>query len=465
MADWKPKVRADLRWESLNLTAEEGFLLSRIDGLTSVQELTHLTGLSRDKVAAALDKLADTGALETAPRAHVSMVQSPSRPVPVSFDEAPDTAGEDRIHDVGDIDDIDDINDINDINGDVDDINDDDEALIQAALAEAGLFDDDGDDTDEGAAVGSMMDADSVEADDEYAADDVRAHPDLEADLDGGGDSDASDASDASVKNADDTNDGDGDEADKGDEEEEGAEDIEAGNSRKLFEMTLHPLPLEEREAGARDAVGAVALAYCFDPVPNVIARLMENSEVGFPHARLIARHHRTSQGLDGLFKRSELVRDQQVQRWLMANPMLNDAQLKRLLGPKILSTVYKWALSRDLPEKNRTKVRLILRSKWSVADGEERANLIFQTDGRCLSMLIGLQLDSKATTLLCQRSINSVMLIQSLCRFTSTPPPVLAHLSRQALVKRQANLRTLIVQHPNCPSEIKRSARAPARS
>ncbi len=440
MSDWKPKVRADLRWESLNLTAEEGFLLSRIDGSTSVEGLGHLTGLSTDKVTAALARLADTGALEEGPRRHVSMVA----PVPaaISFDDAAITNA--QVYDVADT--------------GLGDDSDDDEALIQAALA-AFDGDGDGDDTDEGAAVGSLMDADSVEADDEYAADDERSRVDLDTGADDSGVSEP-----PPVRSADETNDGDDDPKADDATGEEAVEEVEEGNYRKLFETTLHPLPLEEREAGARDAAGATALAYCFDPVPNVILRLMENSEVGFPHARLIARHHRTSQGLDGLFKRSELVRDQQVQRWLMANPMLNDAQLKRLLGPKILAAVYKWALSRDLPEKNRTKVRLILRSKWAVADGEERANLIFKTEGRCLSMLIGLQLDSKATTLLCQRSINSVMLIQSLCRFTSTPPPVLAHLSRQALVKRQVNLRTMIIQHPNCPADLKRAARSPTR-
>jgi hypothetical protein len=141
----------------------------------------------------------------------------------------------------------------------------------------------------------------------------------------------------------------------------------------------------------------------------------------------------------------------------LLANPMLGDAQFKKVLQPKPLAQIYKWALSRDLPERNRQKVRLMLRTKWGVADGEERATLIWSTEGRCLQYLIGLQIDSKATTLLCARSIHSVMLIQSLARFTATPPPLLNHLARQPIVKRQPNLRTMIMQHPNCPSELKR--------
>ncbi len=453
MSDWKPKVRANLRWETLNLNAEEGFLLSRIDGATSVEGLTHLTGLSASQVTAVLDKLADGGALEGPARA---------APRTIDFADVPKTSAQRSEHGGPAVHDLDD-----DITGD------DQQAVIQAALADLGddLFDsddgdavDDGDahdadDTDEGAAVGSIMDGESVEAGDEYGADDARGQIDL-------GDDDSSSTDDAGERHPQEDANVDDDVDDKPDEgtDVKEAEEVEEGNYRKLFETTLHGLPLEEREALAREAKGPTALAFCFDPVPNVILRLMENSEVGFPHARLIARHHRTSQGLDTLFKRSELVRDQQVQRWLMSNPMLSDPQLKRLLAPKILSAVYKWTRSRDLPEKNRTKVRLILRSKWSVADGEERASLIFQTEGRCLAMLIGLQLDSKATTLLCQRSINSVMLIQSLCRFTSTPPPVLNHLMRQAVVKRQPNLKMMILQHPNCPSEHKRAARSPTR-
>lgn len=452
MSDRNPKLRANLRWDTLNISAEEGYLLSRIDGLTSAEGLTHLTGLSLSQVQSALDRLASSGAIE--------FVAPPPRPTTSSRPVVnADAVRSPAVHTIAV-----EANDDNDDN--------DDAALIRAALEEMSnddLFGDDdddgtldGDDTDEGAPVQSILDVGRVDADDEYAADDLRGRADADGEADLQADTQAPHAVD------DDTHDGDGDDGDgdkPADNDADAAGDeVEEGNYRKLYETTLHPLPLEEREALARVAVDAQALALCFDPVPNVIQRLMENSEVGFPHARLIARHHRTPQGLDFLFKRSELVRDQQVQRWLMANPQLNDAQLKRVLAPKILSAVYKWALSRDLPEQNRSKVRVLLRGKWSVADGEERANLVFQTEGRCLQMLTGLQLDSKATTLICQRSINSVMLIQSLCRFTSTPPPILGHLMRQPLVKRQPNLKTMILQHPNCPSDLKRAARQPGR-
>ena len=423
MMDWKPRVRAGLRWESLPLTAEEGFLLSRMDGMTSVQGLQQVTGLSQGQVRAMLAKLSATGAIEPAPVApSLEPTSAPaienattSRPAPMTVEVTPDVVSDALAgpHD--------------------------DQALIQAALASLNLDDSlEGDPTDEGDAV--------LEDDDDAglsmgAAGGVPRAPADAAPMGEGPEADIA-ADDSDVLAA---------------EAEDSAVDVEEGNHRKLFETRLHPLPPEEREALARTASGSTAMALCFDPVPQVIARLMENSDVGFPHARLIARYHRTPQGLDAIFKRSEFPRDSQVQRYLLSNPMLSEPQLKRVLQPKPLVQVYKWALSRELPETNRVKVRQLLRSKWGVSDGEERANLVWSTEGRCLQYLVGLQLDSKATTLLCQRSIHSVMMIQSLARFTATPPPLLAHLARQPVVKRQPNLKTMIMQHPNCPSELKR--------
>ncbi len=426
MADYKPKTRANLKWETLQLSPEEGFLLSRVDGATSVEALRHMTGMDEARFSAALRKLEESGALEPAP------TQAPrTRDVPktvvqpmvdATFEETP------RAHDLDDVD------------------SDDDLALIAQVMADLNLDPSlEGEPTGEGDAV----DDDSVEDDDAPA--NVAAARDA-----------ADEAKAPSSEPLGDSPDDDDDEKEQDAKEEENAEaaEVEEGNYRKLFETTLRELPQEEREKRARMDSGAVLMALCFDPLPQVITGLMENSEVGFPHARLIARHHRTPQGLERLFMRSEFVRDGQTQRYLLANPMLSEAQFKRVLQPKPLAQVYKWSLSRDLPERNRSKVRLLLRSKWGTADGEERANLIWSTEGRCLQFLIGLSLDSKATTLLCARSIHSVMLIQSLARFTGTPPPLLSHLERQPIVKRQPNLRLLILQHPNCPSELKRKKR-----
>ena len=71
--------------------------------------------------------------------------------------------------------------------------------------------------------------------------------------------------------------------------------------------------------------------------------------------------------------------------------------------------------------------------------------------------MLLGQPIDQKTAALLCARNVYPVSLIQSLARFPATPPSVLAHLLKQPLVKRQAHLRSMLLQHPNVPSEAKR--------
>lgn len=472
MSDWKPKVRPGLRWETLSLSAEEGFLLSRIDGTTSVAGLTHLTGLSQGQVELTLQKLASDGAIDPpAPRAAASSSSSSSSGAAAPFVERRNTARRPVVlpTDEGDVPEFsadksaedaartDTPASSDDIRAALDEMSDDDLELPALMSLE-------GDDTAEGDAVlDDMNEGDGAGGDARVATDEKLADVEAPAMVVPSDDAPPAEPPTESVS-ADGASPADGD-AGKGGEEDEGAPskedadatEVEEGNYRKLFETQLHDLPQEEREKLARTESGPTLLALCFDPVPQVIHGILENPQVGFPHARLIARHHRTPQGIDAVFGRGELARDGMVQRYLLANPMLQDVHLKKLLQPKRLAVIYKWALSRDLPEKNRSKVRNILRSRWSTAEGDERANLIFATEGRILTMLIGIPIDSQTTMLLCARTIHSVMLIQNLARFASTPPNLLVHLLKQAACKRQVHLRNMIFQHPNCPSSEKR--------
>src|SRR5690606_34757629 len=97
------------------------------------------------------------------------------------------------------------------------------------------------------------------------------------------------------------------------------------------------------------------------------------------------------------------------------------------------------------------------LRRSFQQASAEERVGLMFTTEGRCLTMLIGLSFDSKTTALLCGRTYNSTLLIQNVLRFSATPPPLIAHLAKQNSVRRTPSLKKLILQHPNCPSQVKK--------
>ncbi|MDP2339396.1 MAG: hypothetical protein Q8O67_00450 [Deltaproteobacteria bacterium] len=451
MSDWKPKLRTGLRWESLNLSAEEGFLLSRIDGSTDVDGLTHLTGLSSAQITQALTKLQLSGAIDpppvrseppqrlTAATSTAARVRPPPR-VDATAEQPPLLSADDSAED--------------------------DAAALRGLSDDAGdLPSLEGDDTDEGAAVDDDAAGTGAEGFDDGPTDPGQVPRDMAsepADELPPTDGDKPEEPSAPAENGEKADDGEGDSAgvdedETGEKRDEEAAAVEEGNHRKLFEMTLHDLPQEEREKLARAESGNVLCALCFDPVAAVINGIMENPNVGFPHARLIARYHRTPQGIDAVFKRSELVRDGQVQRYLLANPMLQDPHFKKIMQPKRLAIVYKWALSRDIPEKNRNKVRQLLRSKWSTAEGDERCNLVVNTEGRCLLMLAGLPFDSQTTSLLCQRTYHSSMLIQNLARFSATPPLLITHLLKQAVVKRQVHLRTMLTQHSNCPSNEKR--------
>jgi hypothetical protein len=75
---------------------------------------------------------------------------------------------------------------------------------------------------------------------------------------------------------------------------------------------------------------------------------------------------------------------------------------------------------------------------------------LILTTEGRCLTLLVGLVLDSHATALLCRRTYVSTLLIQNLARWSAAPPALIAHLRRQDVVRRNQALRQLLERHPN---------------
>jgi hypothetical protein len=381
MSVWKPKPVDNLRWDALQLSGEEGLVLSRLDGSTPATQLTYVTGMPPTRVAEILDRLVTLGAVGAMPGAA----------------PAPPTAAAEPSH------------------------GDDVHSEALAALIEADLADD---------APSEMMiddaDASAEEEEDESA-------PAKQSDRDDGDDVD---------------NNGNDD-----------IDEHEENNYRKLYHSEFAGLEAGAREAAARTSQGARLLALCFDPLPNVVHAAIDNPSAGFPVGRLIARHHRTPQGLDAVMTRAEYVRDAQVQRFVLQNPMAQDPHMKRILQPKRLPMIYQYAIHRDVPERNRSKIKLVLRSKWQSCAAEDRADVVLRTEGRVLNLLIGLTFDSHTTALLCQRTITSVMMVQNLCRFSATPPPLLMHLMRQNTVKRSPQLRQMVMRHPNTPSEAKRNA------
>lgn len=240
---------------------------------------------------------------------------------------------------------------------------------------------------------------------------------------------------------------------------EDAAEELDEatiGSYRKLYANTFGGVERDLRIAQAHAATGDVLCALCFDPEPGVILALLENAELKLMHARLIAEHHQNPVGLDALGRRADFARDTMVRRMLMRNIQAPDALLRKVLSQLSLPLLFRANLGHENSERARKVGREVLRQKFMQASSEERVTLILRTEGRCLQVLVGVTFDQKMTSLLCSRSYQSTLLVQSLARFPALPPVLITTLLKQPLVQRSMPLKKLLLQHKNCPSSMK---------
>jgi len=330
MTAWKPKLRP-IDWSSVDLTPEDAFMLSRLDGATDTDQLAQLSGLAPADVGRALERLVQKGLVEGRPTASSPASAPPAPTASASAREAaapsPDTTGP----------------------------------------------------------------ADAAHA-----------------------------------------------------------------THRELFERTLHSLEVDARAALAATATEPQLSALCFDPVPEVVTRVLENGHAGLAHARLIAAWHPNPVGLEALGRRGDLFRDGEVQRLLLRNNQTPTHLVRQLLTHRRLHDVYNVAGSHEAAERHRTTAREVLRTRFAAATPEERVELILTTEGRVLATLSGLSLDGKSAALLCARTLSSTLLLENLARWPATPPNLVAHLLQQPLVRRMPNLQAAFKRHPNCPARPK---------
>ncbi|HJV91270.1 MAG TPA: hypothetical protein VJ623_13260 [Holophagaceae bacterium] len=219
---------------------------------------------------------------------------------------------------------------------------------------------------------------------------------------------------------------------------------------RQRFETLLKGLPGDARQALARKAEEPDLSALCFDPLAEVIQALLENPRMAGLQARLVAAHHRTTAGLEALVGRTAFAHDDGVRRALLRNPILPPALYRRLWSNRRLHEQFLVATSKEAPEQTRTMAREVLRTTFIQRAGDERAELIVNTEGRCLALLPTATLDGQATALLCRRTYSSTLFIQNLARWSACPPQLVAHLRRQDLVRRNTVLRQMLERHPN---------------
>ncbi|MBL8917572.1 MAG: hypothetical protein JNJ54_01815 [Myxococcaceae bacterium] len=228
----------------------------------------------------------------------------------------------------------------------------------------------------------------------------------------------------------------------------------ETGTHRALFESALHDKPVEERVALAHTATEPTLSALCFDPQPKVVVALMENPNMGLQQARLVARHHRTTPGLEALVSRPTFANDAAVRHWLVRNPQLAPPLFKRLWQARPLHEQYVLVISRELPQTSKRIATELLRARFANGPSEERVQLIVKTEARCLTHLTGIPIDSRTTALLCGRTYGSTTFVQNLARWSAAPPALIAHLFKQDVVRRSPQLRLLLQRHPNAPRE-----------
>ncbi|NOJ94280.1 hypothetical protein HMI51_15245 [Corallococcus coralloides] len=93
MSDWTPKLNPAVDLRRLPLNAEEGFVLSRLDGHTREKDLPALTGLPPDKLRDILTRLVSQGALlpGTEAASPANTVRPPEAPAPSNVSAAATT--------------------------------------------------------------------------------------------------------------------------------------------------------------------------------------------------------------------------------------------------------------------------------------------------------------------------------------------------------------------------------------
>lgn len=151
--------------------------------------------------------------------------------------------------------------------------------------------------------------------------------------------------------------------------------------------------------------------------------------------------------GLEAIAAKPLFAADVGVRRALLRNPQLPAGLYRRLWTTRRVQHLV--CINREVPEQTRRTARDVLRARFVSGPSEEKVELIVKTEGRCLTSLVGVGLDSKSTSLLCGRTYASLLFVQNLARWSATPAPLIAHLLRQDVVKRNPMLRTLLERRP----------------
>jgi len=226
---------------------------------------------------------------------------------------------------------------------------------------------------------------------------------------------------------------------------------------KQIYDRDLSRVPFETRIALSGTATGMTLLALCHDPEPAVVSAILMNPDCVPSHARIIALNHTNPLGLEQIARRGDLLADPQIEWLLLRNPMLPEELARYLLAPKQLIEMFELWADEVVADAARAIARDAIRTKFNEAPPNERADLITRTEGNALSVLVGLTLDGRTVTILCSRQYTSPVFVRNIIKFTACPGALLGYLWKQSLVRRNPQLRNMLLQHPNLPAELKR--------
>jgi hypothetical protein len=413
MSPWKPKLKRGIELADLPLSPEEAFVALRLNGSSDAQTIAKMTGLPSAKVAAALTKLVSLGVVP-----HPSSAEARAdSTAPPQDEEAKSTASKQSANRLP-------LPKTEDPEVTQPDARRPEPPAPEEAKPEAHK--------QGGVNLEALKQLESQEK-----GDDQPAEPEGEAPAEPQSEEEAAAEEAAS-------------------EEADRVADAGSGQHRQYYENNLKQLTADERAGMAGSANEPDLSALCFDPLPEVIRQLVENPYFKPIHARLVAMHHRTPQGLEALMARGVFANDSGVRRAILKNPMLSMPLMRRLFGGRRLIEQFRLTTSRDLPEQTRRVARELMRQRFATADADDRVEVIIKTEGRCLAQLIGLPVDGKTASRLCGRTYSSTTLVQNIARWAAAPPALIAHLIKQEIVRRSPTLRTLLQRHPNAPTSAK---------
>jgi hypothetical protein len=119
--------------------------------------------------------------------------------------------------------------------------------------------------------------------------------------------------------------------------------------------------------------------------------------------------------GLEALAAKPLFAADVGVRRALLRNPQLPAGLYRRLWTTQRMHEQHLVCINREVPEQTRRTARDVLRARFVSGPSEEKVELF----------------------------------VQNLARWSATPAPLIAHLLRQDVVKRNPMLRTLLERRP----------------